>query len=340
MRCLNCNLDGVPLSAEICPRCGVHLPSLMRDLLPIGSLLRGGTYRIDYALGRGGFGITYRATHQNLEQFVAIKEFYPQEHVVRNTITKGLSIPTTQQEAYEKGLQRFLREGRILAKLHHSNVVRVQDLFEEQDTAYLVMELVTGKTLKDELESQPERRLPIKRVEEVMEQLVAALEAIHDKEVYHLDLKPDNVLLNANGRVVLVDFGAARQGLSGRSTRAYTETYAAPEVIAGGNIGPESDIFELGMMLHEMLTGKLPEPALRRLMKDTWEPADLGEPWQSLVMEALRLYPEERPWSVGEWWDGRGSQTSLTENCPTLDQPIQVPFFCQTHILHQYKNTE
>jgi len=281
------------------------LPSLMRDLLPIGSLLRGGTYRIDYALGRGGFGITYRATHQNLEQFVAIKEFYPQEHVVRNTITRGISIPTTQQEAYEKGLQRFLREGRILAKLNHANVVRVQDLFEEQGTAYLVMELVTGKTLKDELESQPERRLPIKRVEEVMEQLVAALEAIHDKEVYHLDLKPDNVLLNANDRAVLVDFGAARQGLTSRSTRAYTEAYAAPEVIAGGDIGPESDIFELGMMLHEMLTGKLPEPALRRLMKDTWEPADLGELWQCLVTAALQLRPEQRPRSVREWWDGR-----------------------------------
>ncbi|NER97337.1 MAG: SUMF1/EgtB/PvdO family nonheme iron enzyme [Symploca sp. SIO1B1] len=330
MRCLNCNLDGVPLSAEICPRCGVHLPSLMRDLLPIGSLLRGGTYRIDYALGRGGFGITYRATHQNLEQFVAIKEFYPQEHVVRNTITKGLSIPTTQQEAYHRGLQRFLREGRILAKLNHSNVVRVQDLFEEQGTAYLVMELVRGKTLKDELESQPERCLPIKRVEEVIEQLVAALEAIHQAGIYHLDLKPDNVLLNANGRVVLVDFGAARQGLSGRSTRAYTEAYAAPEVIAGGNIGPESDIFELGMMLHEMLTGKLPEPALRRLMKDTWEPADLGELWQCLVMAALQLRPEERPQTVREWWEGKSH--SAAEDFTRTQEQATVEFDTEAKI--------
>ncbi|NEP62640.1 MAG: protein kinase, partial [Symploca sp. SIO2G7] len=175
MRCLNCNLDGVPLSAQICPQCRVPLHSLMRNLLPIGSLLQGGTYRIDYALGRGGFGITYRATHQNLEQCVAIKEFYPKEHVMRN-ITRGITIPENHKEAYKRGLKRFLREGRILATLNHANVVRVQDLFEEQDTAYLVMELVTGKTLKDELKSQPERRLPIKRVEEVMEQLVAALE--------------------------------------------------------------------------------------------------------------------------------------------------------------------
>ncbi|NEP63885.1 MAG: serine/threonine protein kinase, partial [Symploca sp. SIO2G7] len=174
--------------------------------------------------------------------------------------------------------------------------------------AYLVMELVTGKTLKDELKSQPERRLPIKRVEEVMEQLVAALEVIHKAGVYHLDLKPDNVLLNTHGKVVLVDFGAARQGFSSNnSTMAFTEAYAAPEVIAGGDIGPESDIFELGMMLHEMLTGKLPTSALSRLMKDTWEPTDLREPWQSLVMAALQLRSEERPRTVEEWWESRGS---------------------------------
>ena len=83
MRCLHCGRDGVSVSAESCPKCGVHLPSLMRDLLPMGSLLRGGAYRIDYPLGRGGFGITYRAIHLGLEKLVAIKEFYPREHAVR-----------------------------------------------------------------------------------------------------------------------------------------------------------------------------------------------------------------------------------------------------------------
>lgn len=178
MRCLNCHQKGVPLSAAICPKCGVHLPSLLRDVLPHSILLRSGTYRIDYALGRGGFGITYQASHTALGQQVAIKEFYPQEHALREGTTGGLMVPTAKQEVYKRGLGRFLREGQTLAKLNHPNVVRVQDFFEERGTAYLVMELITGSTLRDELDKQPEKRLPPARVETIMSALVGALSTL------------------------------------------------------------------------------------------------------------------------------------------------------------------
>ena len=118
-------------------------------------------------------------------------------------------------------------------------------------------------------------------------------------------------MIAPEGKLVLVDFGAAKQTISatkniGRSTRYFTEAYAAPEIIAREKVGPESDIFELGMILYEMLTGKLPPSALSRLMKkDTWEPSELGEPWQSLVKTALELAREERPGTVAEWWQGR-----------------------------------
>nr|WP_238360728.1 right-handed parallel beta-helix repeat-containing protein [Iningainema tapete] len=313
------------------------MPSLMRDVLPIGSLLRGGAYHIDYPLGRGGFGITYRAIHLGLDKLVAIKEFYPREHVVRDSSTQSLSIPATQQEFYQRGLQRFIREGRILAKLSHRNVVQVQDLFEEQNTAFLVMELVEGRTLKDELASHP-KGLPLQRVETVMEQLVEALEAVHQAGVYHLDLKPDNVLLSGNERVVLIDFGAAaRQGLSSHSTRAYTETYAAPEVIAGRDIGPESDIFELGMMLHEMLTGERPLPALSRLLQDTWQPK-LAQPWQRLIQAALPLGGDERPNNVRQWWQGTVVSQSpiVTKKVPNVETVI----VCQKGEWHYRTITE
>ncbi|MCS6862363.1 MAG: serine/threonine protein kinase, partial [Abditibacteriales bacterium] len=285
----------------------MHLPSLLRDVLPPGTQLRGDTYRIDYALGRGGFGITYRAVHTALDQLVAIKEFYPQEHAVREGTTGRLNVPTPQQEVYRRGLQRFMREGRILARLNHPNVVRVQDLFEERGTAYLVMELINGRSLRKEMDAQG-GRLPVEQVRAVVEQCVAALEAVHAADVYHLDIKPDNVLLHEDGRVVLVDFGAARQGFSSRSTRAFTVEYAAPEVLAGEKVGPESDLFELAMMAHEMLTGERPPSALERLLRDTWEPRGLSEPWESLLRAALRLRGEERPQSVRGWWEGKGAK--------------------------------
>lgn len=314
MRCLNCHQDGLSVSIEVCPQCGAIVRSLLRDVLPIGTMLRGGSYRLDYALGRGGFGITYRAIHTALEQPVAIKEFYPQEQALRDGSTGGLSILTTHQGAYQRGLERFVREGRILARLNHPNVVRVQDLFEERNTAYLVMELLVGRTLQQELEAQSERRLLPERVTEIIEPLVRALEQVHQAGIYHLDLKPDNVMLTTEGRVVLVDFGAARQGFSSRSTQAYTLEYAAPEVIAGKDVGPQSDIFELGMMLYEMLTGERPASALNRLLKDTWEPRKLEEPWQSSISTALRIPKEERPPSVKEWWEAATAKSRIRED--------------------------
>jgi len=107
----------------------------MRDVLPPGTRLDEGKYRIDYALGRGGFGITYRAMHVKLEKIVALKEFYPQAYAHREGTTGRLTVALPQQDSYGRGLERFLKEGRILAKLNHSNVVQVQDFFEERGTA-------------------------------------------------------------------------------------------------------------------------------------------------------------------------------------------------------------
>jgi serine/threonine protein kinase len=271
----------------------------MREVLPPDTLLEG-KYRIDYALGRGGFGITYRAMHVKLEQLVAVKEFYPQEYAHREGTTGRLTVAKTQQDPYQRGLNRFLKEGKILAKLDYTNVVRVRDFFEERDTAYLVMELLSGHSLRDELNEQPGKRLPPKRVVSVMEALVEALAAVHQQGIYHLDLKPDNALLTSKGRVVLVDFGAAKQGLGSKSTQAYTQGYAPLELLTGEDFGPQSDIFELGVMVYEMLTGELP-----RWFKQNWKPSALEEPWGSLVASALKLRKEERPHSVRAWWQSK-----------------------------------
>ncbi|MBW4494057.1 MAG: protein kinase [Oscillatoria princeps RMCB-10] len=308
MRCLKCHLDGIPLNAAFCFNCGVHLPSLLRDVLPPSTRLDSGAYEIDYALGRGGFGMTYRARHTLLQNLVAIKEYYPQQWAVRNGNTGNLNVPRADEDAYLRGKERFLREGQVLARLNHPNVVSVRDLFEERNTAYLVMELISGSTLRQELDAEPANKLPARRIAEIMGQLVPALEAVHQADLCHLDIKPQNIMLTPEGRVVLVDFGAAKQISSpsrqSSTIRIFTEEYAAPEIRLRKPVGPESDIFELGMTLHEMLVGELPDPGVSRMfIEDTWTPAGFEEPWRSLLSAALRVKKEERPTSVREWWE-------------------------------------
>lgn len=339
MRCLNCRLDGIHTSTEICPQCGVHLPSLMRDILPRNTLLQNGNYQIDYPLGRGGFGITYQAIHSSLKKTVAIKEFYPQEHALRNNSNGELIVPITKQEIYQRGIDRFLCEGQTLARLNHSNVVRVENFFEERGTAYLVMELITGDTLREELEKQPNKRFSFGQIENMLSALVGALTEVHLQGIYHLDLKPENILVTPEGRLVLVDFGASRQGLSsGTISQAFTLNYAPLEVISGRDFGSASDIFELGMMLHEMLTGVLPPSSLDRLSGNTWEPQGFPEPWQYLLVSALSLYKEARSQNVQSWWEGRivkqqeliTNKINTTQNCLTCGKlNLTTNRFCQ-----------
>ena len=306
MRCLNCHQEEIPSTAEYCPQCKIHFPSLLRDVLAQETLLRNQTYRLDYALGRGSFGITYQAHHTALNEVFAIKEFYPIEFALRNQVNQSVIVPNHADNAYHRGLQRFMGEGRILAKLNHPYVVRVHDMFEQNDTAYMVMDLVKGKTLQLILKKQRGNRFPLPKVEQITEQIVEALHAIHQSGIYHLDLKPENIILTPENKICLIDFGAARQVIDSRrmETRLFTESYAAPEIMTGGELGPESDLFELGMLLHQLLTGKLPPPAMKRINEQPdWQPEGLIEPWHTLVNSALRLSRSDRPSSVRAWWE-------------------------------------
>lgn len=302
MLCPNCHTDGISTSCEVCPHCGVYIPSVMRDMLAIGTILRQETYRIDGILGRGGFGVTYQGFHLKLAKPVAIKEYYPQDFAIRNPSNGELKVRTTYEQVYQRNQERFIGEGRILANLHHDNIVRVHDLFEERGTAYLVMDLLSGRTLRQELDAQPEKKLSRTQIKKIMEPLVDGLDTVHQAGVFHLDLKPENIILLPDNQVVLLDFGAARLGMSKNSTQPFTAEYAAPEVIAGNDVSASSDIFELGMILYEMLTGELPPSALSRLINDTWQPINLEEPWQSLLYQALQISLDSRPQNVRQWW--------------------------------------
>jgi serine/threonine protein kinase len=300
MRCLQCETEGIPTETQVCPTCGVYLPSLLREILPPGMRLHGGTYRIEHALARGGFGIIYRSLHIALNHLVAIKEFYPQEYAFREL--NLLRAYPLRKETFWAGVKQFTLEGRILVKLNHPKIVSVRDLFMEHGTAYLVMEFINGRSLKRILDEQPGHRLPTTQVMAIVEQLVEALEFLHQMDVYHLDIKPENILVMNTGQVVLIDFGAARQRQGKPIAPQFTLEYAAPEVLNKGDIGPQSDIFELAMTTHELLTGVRPPPAMERMLDRPWPMTDLDQPWYDLLTWALQLSKDQRPTSVRRWW--------------------------------------
>lgn len=312
MRCLRCKYEGMEDGEDTCPRCQTFMPPLMRDMLPRGAVLENGKYRLNYPLGRGGFGITYHAHHVGFDRPVAVKEFFPHQSVVRDGAALVISIDMPQQNDYFKALEKFMKEGRTLYDLTHPNVVRVHDLFRFNNTAYIVMELIEGKTLREILDASLDKKLSPNRVEEIVGQIVSALGEIHKRKICHLDISPDNIMIDPDGRAVLIDFGAAKQLLKiVHSTFALKHNYTPLELITESNFGPESDLFELSMMIYEMLTGKLPPPSIQRWLSmdnsaDKWVPTEVPENWRKLLVSGLQLKREDRPKDLKAWWEGFG----------------------------------
>ena len=304
MRCLHCRADGISPHTTMCPKCGIHLPQLLRDVLPPGTELRGGVYRIDYALGQGGFGITYRGTHTELQRIVAIKELFPQGlGAMRDSATGAVIVPEPSRVRLAREMENFVREGVLLGSVMHTNVVRVTDLVKERDTAYLIMDLVSGRTLRDVLLDAGPGGLAFEQVADIASQLVAALDATHGVEILHLDVKPENVIITRDGSIVLVDFGAARLTAERRTSQPFDFGYAAPELLGNAStISTGTDLFALAATIHELLTGKPPPPALTRIGGASWVPEEACEPIRDLLRIALEPLIDARPPSVREWF--------------------------------------
>ncbi|MFZ1491891.1 MAG: serine/threonine-protein kinase, partial [Candidatus Competibacter denitrificans] len=221
------------------------------NALPAGFSLH--RYLIDSILGAGGFGITYRAIHEALENQVALKEYFPAEWAYRDhdaiTVRANAQgqIPARSGEpaCYDWGLQRFLDEAKILVQINHPCVVRVRDYFTANGSAYIVMEYEAGESLSALL--QRGGILPENELRHLLDDVMPALEAVHGQGYLHRDLKPSNLYIrSADGRVMLIDFGAARQAL-GRRTRSVTSVvtpgYSPIEqyVTVGDDYGPWTD---------------------------------------------------------------------------------------------------
>ena len=237
-------------------------------------------YRIDAILGAGGFGVTYKALDTHLDAWVAIKEYFPVEWSFRDADgvmvyanTQGLSSASGAQTSdYEWGLERFLDEARVLARIQHPYVVRVKRYFRANGTAYIVMEYEEGEPLSTILDESG--TLGEDQVRGLLEDVLPALQAVHEQGYLHRDIKPANLYVRARDhRVMLIDFGAARAAISRHSqnvTSLVTPGYSPPEQYTTRNdrYGTWTDLYALGAVLYRCAIGHTPAEAADRLLDD------------------------------------------------------------------------
>ena len=281
-------------------------------MLPVGTVLRA-TYQIEGFLASGGFGNTYLARNTAFDELVAIKEFYIRgvNHREYQSSTVGVSN-TLNQVFFEEQLKKFRKEALRLHKLRHENIVWVHDLFDENGTAYYVMDYIDGESLAQRL---MRTNMPIGERDAMnyFMQILDALEAVHAKGIWHLDLKPGNIMLDKNETVKLIDFGASKQqsGQDGGATStavAYTNGFAPREQMEQNisKFGPWTDLYALGATLYNLLTTY--GPPLPSDLDDDLSPDKsraLPMPYVSLNVKRLILWMMntnrmERPQSVAE----------------------------------------
>ena len=276
--------------------------------LPAGALI--GRYQVAAVLGQGGFGITYLARDTQLGREVAVKEYLPAALAVRPDGSSVLPRSTEVADDFGWGRSRFIDEGRTLANLHEApSIVKVFDFLEANGTAYIVMELLRGRTLEDRVKH--EGPLSPAAVLAILGPLLAGLQKVHDSGFLHRDIKPANVMLGADGKPTLIDFGAARAAMADRTktmTAIFTPGYAAPEQFTSAKQGPWTDIYGLSATLHYAITGQAPPSAFDRLMEDTYVPLAGSAPpgFDGRLLRAidtgLSLALERRPSSIAAWW--------------------------------------
>ncbi|PSB54142.1 serine/threonine protein kinase [filamentous cyanobacterium Phorm 6] len=298
--CMTENSD----NASFCTVCGFSLTpagssSSSSYHLPAGALLKQGRYKIEKTLGEGGFGITYKGTDSTNLMGIAIKELWPEKAIRQgNTITWPNSIsPQIKQQQ----LSKFQLEANYLSRCVHPNIAKVYDWFEENKTAYIVMEFISGKSLYQV--GNEEKPLSEERVKGYIIEIASALKVVHTNNLLHRDIKPDNIIIDNQDRAVLIDFGATREFIANQTTnmtQLLTPGYAPLEQYsAKGKRYPATDIYALCASMYELLTGEPPAAATDRVASETLTPPrklrpDLSPLTEQVILTGMRTKVEER----------------------------------------------
>ena len=321
-----------------CPLCS---KDLFREVpphhLPAGTVLRN-RYVVGYSIGEGGFGITYIGHDTILDMKVAIKEFYPTGYVNRVcTISNNVIEPASSElrDFFENGKERFLSEARVLARFSgYSGIVSVRDFFDDNNTVYMVMEYVDGMTLSDYLKEHG--IIPCDEAVQMLTPVMHALKEIHLQKIIHCDINPRNIMICSDGKVKLLDFGAAK-GLSGLSDRSapilLCPGYASEEQYRRSGVqGPWTDVYSLCAVLYRCITGRVPVESVDRLANDTLvSPIDLNDDislaLNNALMKGLSVHHEDRIGSIEQLMSALSCQCEHPEDKTVcvLDQDDEPP---------------
>ena len=300
------------------------------NALPQGHRLQ--EYELVRVLGFGGFGMTYLGFDHNLDKAVAIKEYLPSDIATRTGDNSVAPQASQFRDDFEWGLDRFLDEARTLARFDHRHIIKVHRYFQAHGTAYIVMEYAEGDTLSEFLQSRG--TLTEDELKAILYPVLKGLEEVHRVDFLHRDIKPANIIIrDEDDSPVLLDFGAARQAIGTRSrsiTSIITPGYAPIEQYSsGGNQGPWTDIYALGAVCYQALTGQVPNDATERTRRDPLLPASERYAGQastgflSAIDRALQVNEEDRPQNIAEWRAalGTGSSVSIPPRKPLPTPP-------------------
>ncbi|MBT9545562.1 MAG: protein kinase [Candidatus Sericytochromatia bacterium] len=308
--CLEC-FAIIDAELETCSQCGYVQPTEYNPLYLKPPFRLNRQYVIGKVLGHGGFGITYLGFDRHLNTRVAIKEYFPAEFASRAPDGQQV-IPYSgdKSELFKLGRDKFIAEARLLASLRSPHIVRIRHFFEECNTAYFIMEYLEGNTLSQHVANQGGRIKP-EKIKGLLLPLLEALEEVHAKNSFHRDIKPDNVYVTSKGQPILLDFGAARQQMSGATTNLLaflTPGFAPAEQYSTNGIqGPWTDIYALAATMYYALTGNIPPVPHDRMMGDQEliRPSALGvkispkdEEW---LIQGLALKWSQRPENITQW---------------------------------------
>lgn len=313
---------------NVCAHCKTDKSTFSNKMeqLPVGTIL-GGKYYIGGVIGQGGFGITYRAWDLSLDVKLAVKEYFPGNCVFRAGVGQAevMARSSETEDFFSRGREQFFSEARSLAKFTGlSGVVGVRDFFQENGTAYIVMDYAEGRTLKDIMDKEKRSFMDVL---EMLRPLISDLGVMHEQNLIHRDIKPENIMVSPADKAVLLDFGAARAYMGNQKFSTYSMTlthgYAPVEQYQNGQQGPWTDVYAMCATLYELATGKQPTTSLERLMnkKPLTKPNELGanlpKNVEDAIMAGLALQKDERTQSMGQLYQG------LYASAPAA-QPVQV----------------
>ena len=302
-----------------------------RKVLPAGTLLQGGRYRIDGFLSSGGFGNTYVATDMEFGEQVAIKEFFISGTSKRDDGQNIVFEDDNDLELFKRQSRTFRKEAHRLRQLHNDHIVSVYNLFEENGTIYYEMDFIKGESLDEHLK-RTEKPFNEDEILSILDQMLDALSAVHAQGLLHLDIKPSNIMIDHTGNAKLIDFGASKQVGDGRtlstsSFLSFTPSYAPLELVDQNRkcFGPWTDFYALGATLYKLLTLQKPSSATEQLETQTRLdfPPTISPQMQKLIEWMMNSRRDERPQNVDEVRDYLNKHFDDEESVSIAAMPVE-----------------